>query len=250
MPTINPVALNLFGLEIRWYGIIMATAMLVGVLLAMKRAKKQGMSGDTIVDLALIVLPAAILGARLYYVAFEWQQYKGDLWHILNFREGGLAIHGGVIAAILAGIVFTRYKKLPTWTLADVAAPSVILGQAIGRWGNFINQEAHGGPTDLPWGIMIEGVRVHPTFLYESLWNLMVFSLLLVFEKKKAFEGELMLWYAVLYSMGRFWIEGLRTDSLMIGPIRTAQLLSLALIVGGSLAIALGRSRTRKRRAA
>lgn len=247
MPVINPIAFNLFGIDIRWYGILMATAMLAGVLLAMFRAKKIGISADAIVDLALVVLPAAIVGARAYYVAFEWNQYNGDLLRIINFREGGLAIHGGVMAAVLAGIIYTRWKDLPTWTLADIAAPSIILGQAIGRWGNYINQEAHGGPTDLPWGILVDGVKVHPTFLYESLWNLMVLALLLIFEKKKAFEGEILAWYAVLYSAGRFWIEGLRTDSLMIGPLRTAQLVSLALMVGGIAVIAIGRRKAKKK---
>ncbi len=246
MLAINPVALDLYGLEIRWYGIIMAFAMLSGVLLAMYRAKRIGLNPDIIVDLALVTLPSAIIGARLYYVAFEWAQYKGDIWRILNFREGGLAIHGGVIAAILAGLVFTKLKNLPSWTLADIAAPAIILGQAIGRWGNFMNQEAHGGPTDLPWGILIDGVKVHPTFLYESLWNLGVLGFLLWFEKRKAFHGELLAWYAVLYSAGRFWIEGLRTDSLMIGPLRTAQLVSLGLIVLGSLVIAIGRKHAKK----
>jgi phosphatidylglycerol:prolipoprotein diacylglycerol transferase len=240
----NPVAFELFGLEVRWYGIIMASAMLFGVLLAMYRAKKQGHHEDSIIDLALVVLPAAIVGARLYYVAFEWQYYSGNLSKIINMREGGMAIHGGVIAALVAGIFYTKFKKLPTWQYADIAAPSVILGQAIGRWGNFINQEAHGGPTDLPWGIIIDGVKVHPTFLYESIWNIMVLAFLLVYEKKKKFEGELMCWYGALYSLGRFFIEGMRTDSLMVGPFRTAQLISLAIIAFCAGIIVIGRKKS------
>lgn len=244
----NPVAFNVFGIDVRWYGILMATAMIVGVFLAVRRASKHNISENVMIDLSLVVLPAAIVGARLYYVAFEWSNYAGDWMRIINVREGGLAIHGGVLGALIAGLIYTHYKKLPSWTLADIAAPSVILGQAIGRWGNFVNQEAHGGPTDLPWGIMIDGVKVHPTFLYESFWNLIVFGLLLTFEKKKAFEGELMCWYAVLYSLGRFWIEGLRTDSLMIGPLRTAQLASLGLIVACGAIIVIGRQKSKKRK--
>ncbi|MCK8061331.1 MULTISPECIES: prolipoprotein diacylglyceryl transferase [unclassified Fusibacter] len=239
----NPVAFEVFGIAIRWYGIIMATAMLLGVVIAGYRARKNGYDENLIIDLALIALPVAVICARLYYVAFEWEHYAGDLMKIINVREGGLAIHGGVIGGVLAGVIFTKVKKVNTWKLADIAAPSIILGQAIGRWGNFVNQEAHGGPTNLPWGIMVDGVKVHPTFLYESIWNLLVFAGLLLFEKHKKFHGELMCLYVIFYSIGRFFIEGLRTDSLMIGPLRTAQMISLLLIVVCSGIIYIGRKR-------
>ncbi len=147
-----------------------------------------------------------------------------------------MAIHGGVIGGVFAGYVFCRIKKLSFPKLVDITAPSLILGQAIGRWGNFINQEAHGGPTDLPWGIMVDGVKVHPTFLYESLWNLLVFLFLIWYRKKSKVEGEIFLLYVILYSVARFFIEGLRTDSLMLGPFRVAQLISvLTIAVGGAV---------------
>ncbi len=233
----NPVAFEIFGISVRWYGIIMASAMLIGLALAIYRARPYGYKDDDIVDLAIWVLPSAVIGARLYYVIFEFERYGGDIFRMINVREGGLAIHGGVIGGVLAGYIYTRVKKLNTWELADLLMPSLILGQAIGRWGNFMNGEAHGGPTDLPWAIHVDGVAVHPTFLYESIWNLMVFVVLLKFTKKKKFDGEIVCLYMVLYSVGRFFIEGLRTDSLMIGPLRTAQLISLLLIVNGLLII-------------
>ncbi len=228
----NPIAFSVFGLDIGWYGIIIATGMLLGVVIASKRAKAVGLQEDTIIDLCLYAVPSAILGARLYYVAFSWDYYSKHPMDILKFRQGGLAIHGGIIAGVLVGYIFCRVKKLGFWQLADICAPSLILGQAIGRWGNYVNQEAHGGPTNLPWGIEVNGVKVHPTFLYESLWNFAVFFLLLYIDKKKKFEGQIFIYYLILYSVARFFIEGLRTDSLMIGPFRTAQLISLATIAG------------------
>lgn len=231
MAFINPVAFEIFGISVRWYGIIMATAMVIGVALIIKRAKPYGYTEDTIVDLALWVLPMAVIGARAYYVIFEFERYGGDFFRMINVREGGLAIHGGVLGGLLGGYLYCRKHKLNFLELADIVMPSLILGQAIGRWGNFINQEAHGGPTDLPWGIMIDGQKVHPTFLYESLWNIGVFIILLILSKKKKFDGEIVCWYLLLYSLGRFWIEGLRTDSLMIGPLRQAQMISLFFII-------------------
>ncbi len=227
----NPIAFSVFGLEIGWYGIIIATGMLLGVIIASKRAKAVGLQEDTIIDLCLYAVPSAILGARLYYVIFNWSYYSKHPVDILKFRQGGLAIHGGIIAGVLVGYIFCRVKRLGFWQLADICAPSLVLGQAIGRWGNYVNQEAHGGPTNLPWGIEINGVKVHPTFLYESLWNFGVFFLLLYIDKKKKFEGQIFLYYLILYSVARFFIEGLRTDSLMIGPFRTAQLVSVATII-------------------
>ncbi len=240
----NPVAFEIFGISIRWYGIIMASAMVIGLTLVSYRGKKYGYNGELFVDLALWVLPAAVIGARLYYVIFEFERYGGDVWRMINIREGGLAIHGGVIGGVLAGYIYTRYKGLNTWQLADLVMPSLILGQAIGRWGNFINGEAHGGATDVPWAIMVDGVSVHPTFLYESIWNLLVFVGLLKLSSIKKFDGEVVCWYMILYSLGRFFIEGLRTDSLMVGPLRVAQLISLLLIAIGSIIIVYRRKKT------
>jgi len=228
------VAFSIFGLEIRWYGLLIASAVLIGTVLALKEAKRKGVKEETLIDMLLFAVPAAIIGARAYYVIFMWDYYSKNPSQILNIRGGGLAIHGVIIAGTLVAIIFAKVRKESFWKLADIVAPSLILGQAIGRWGNFANQEAHGGPTDLPWGIMIDGVKVHPTFLYESIWNLLVFGFLLWYRRKKAtVEGEIYLLYLILYSVGRFFIEGLRTDSLMLGPFRVAQLISLAIIMSG-----------------
>lgn len=228
------VAFSIFGLEIRWYGLLIASAVLIGTILALKEAKRKGVKEETLIDMLLFAVPAAIIGARAYYVIFMWDYYSQNPSQILNIRGGGLAIHGVIIAGALVAIIFAKVRKESFWTLADIVAPSLILGQAIGRWGNFANQEAHGGPTDLPWGIIVDGVKVHPTFLYESMWNLLVFGFLLWYRRKKAtVEGEIFVLYLMLYSVGRFFIEGLRTDSLMLGPFRVAQIISLAIIALG-----------------
>ncbi|MDD2446977.1 MAG: prolipoprotein diacylglyceryl transferase [Tissierellia bacterium] len=231
----DPIAFTIFGLEVRWYGILIASAVVIGTILAIKEAKRKGISEDTILDLLLFVLPAAIIGARLHYVLFSWDNYKNNLIEILNIRGGGLAIHGAVIAGVIVGLIFAKVKKISFWELADIIAPSLILGQSIGRWGNYANQEAYGGPTDLPWAIVVDGVKVHPTFLYESIWNLLVFLFLVYYSRKMIKEdGEVFLLYIIIYSIGRLFIEGLRTDSLMFGPFRIAQLLSLASIIIGA----------------
>lgn len=241
----NPVAFEIFGLSIRWYGILLSTGIMVGILLAYFEAKRLGRNPELIIDLALWCIPAAVIGARVYYVVLEWDFYNGDFMRMINIREGGLAIHGALIAAILTGYIFTRIKKVSFWETADIVAPSIIIGQAIGRWGNFVNGEAHGGPTNLPWGIIVDGMKVHPTFLYESLWNLGVFAVLIFYRKKKKVDGELFLLYGILYSIGRFWIEGLRTDSLMFMGLRAAQLLSLAIIIIFSAILFIVRQRNR-----
>jgi len=228
---LDPIAFEVFGIAVRWYGILISSGMIIGTILALREAKRLGLDENLIIDFILVMIPSAIIGARLYYVIFDWSQYNGDVMRMINIREGGLAIHGGVIGGVIAGIIYTRVKKIDFWQLADIIAPSLILGQSIGRWGNFINQEAHGGPTDLPWGIMVDGVKVHPTFLYESIWNFAIFIFLMSYRKKKKFDGELFYIYLVLYSVGRFFIEGMRTDSLMMGPLRVAQVLSLTLIL-------------------
>lgn len=224
----NPVAFNLFGISVRWYGILISIGVVIGTILALKESKRIGIDEDTLIDLLLYAIPIALVGARVYYVIFSWDYYKNNLMEIFNFRAGGLAIHGGIIAAIIVAVVFSRKRKIDFWKVADSCAPSLILGQAIGRWGNYINQEAYGSPTDLPWGIMIDGVKVHPTFLYESMWNFLVFLFLLWYRKNKSkVSGEVFLLYLMLYSAIRFFIEGLRTDSLMMGSIRVAQLVSI-----------------------
>ncbi len=227
----DPIAFEVFGLSIRWYGILLSAGILIGILLAYREAKKLGYNPEIIIDLALWCVPMAVVGARAYYVIFEWNYYKNNLGEIINIRGGGLAIHGALIAAVATGYIITRIKKLSFWEMADIAAPSIIIGQAIGRWGNFMNNEAHGGPTNLPWGIMVDGIKVHPTFLYESVWNLLVFIFLMLYRNKKKANGEVFLLYGILYSVGRFFIEGLRTDSLYVFGMRTAQLISILTIL-------------------
>lgn len=241
----NPVAFEIFGISVRWYGILIGFGMLLGAIIAMKEAKRQGFEEETLLDILIIALPSAIIGARLYYVVFNLDLYD-TIWEAINIRSGGLAIHGGVIAAILSFYVFSRIKHLDFWKWVDIGAPSIILGQAIGRWGNFINQEAHGGETDLPWGIMVDGVKVHPTFLYESLGNFVIFFFLMSMRKKKKFDGQLFAYYMIGYSIIRFFIEGLRTDSLYLGPIRVAQLVSLIFAGLGLLMIVVNRNKTVK----
>lgn len=237
----NPIAFNLFGLPIRWYGILISLGMVIGILLASYNCKVREISYDSMMDLILVALPAAIVGARLYYVLFNLSYYLSNPGEIINIRQGGLAIHGGVLFALIAAYIYAKKKKLNFLIYADAAAPSLILAQAIGRWGNFFNQEAHGGevtkefisrfPQFIQKGMFIEGAYYHPTFLYESIWNLAVFVVLMLVLRKTTKVGVTLFTYVGLYSIGRFIIEGLRTDSLMLGPIRIAQLVSLTGVV-------------------
>jgi len=231
---IDPIAFEVFGIGIRWYGILISIGLVLGVFIAMRESARLGIDENMILDFIIFAVPVAVVCARAYYVLFNLSYYGGDIFKMINIRQGGLAIHGAVIGGAATAIVYSKYKKIKFWKLADLCAPGLILGQAIGRWGNFINKEAHGGPTDLPWAITINGVGVHPTFLYESLWNLMIFILLMGIKKKKKFDGQLFALYMMLYSLGRFFIEGLRTDSLMLGDFRIAQLVSLAMLVAGA----------------
>ena len=230
---LNKVAIELGPIAIHWYGIILGAAALAGLLLAVREGKRFGIKPDLFLDLLLYGVPSAIIMARIYYVAFQWDQYKDNFASVFEIWKGGIAIHGALIGAIIAAVVYTRIKKVSFWRIADIAAPSLIVGQMIGRWGNFINQEAHGGAVEreflsdtlrLPDWIVnqmeIESVFYHPTFLYESLWNLLGL-LLLFWLRRRPFlrAGELFMSYFIWYSIGRFFIEGLRTDSLAFhGP--------------------------------
>lgn len=228
------VAFTIFGIDVMWYGVLIATGMLIGIALAVREAKRVGISEDDVLNIAIIAIPVAIICARLYYVIFSWDYYSQNPGEIFNIRGGGLAIHGGLIGGILTGFIYAKVKKLDFFKTADAVMVGMPLAQAIGRWGNFINGEAHGGPTSLPWGIMVDGVKVHPTFLYESIWDFGIFLFIMLYmRKKKTYEGEVIVSYITLYSIGRFFIEGLRTDSLMFGPIRMAQFVSLVGVVGG-----------------
>ncbi|WP_027625223.1 prolipoprotein diacylglyceryl transferase [Clostridium lundense] len=237
----EPVAFNIFGLQIRWYGIFIATGVLLGVLLVKRNCKMKEIDFDVMFDTFFISFLIAILGARLYYVIFNFQYYKNDLWSAINIREGGLAIHGGVIFGLTAAYIYIKKKGQKFLKFADVVAPSLILAQGIGRWGNFFNGEAHGGPVTYEFikhfprfiqkGMYIEGVYYHPTFLYESIWDIVVCILLINILKRTFIDGIALFSYIGLYSLGRFFIEGLRTDSLMFGSIRMAQLISILGIV-------------------
>jgi phosphatidylglycerol:prolipoprotein diacylglycerol transferase len=231
MPTPNPIAFTIFNLEVMWYGVLIAAAMIIASVIIYKRAPIHRIPSEKTLDFIIICIPAGIIGSRLYYVLFSWENYAGDLKKIINLREGGLAIHGGLIFGFIAAGILCYLWNIRPLNILDLAAPAVALGQAIGRWGNYFNQEAHGGPTDLPWGIMVNGEMVHPTFLYESIWCLLLFIVLIVVDNNRKFEGQTFLLYGILYSLERFFVEALRTDSLMIVPLKQAQLLSAIVII-------------------
>lgn len=248
-PALDPVFLDIGPLTIYWYGLIIAFGAFLGLYIATKESDRLGLKKDLMIDLVVFAIPVSIIFARLYYVVFEWERYAdGPWWRVFAIWEGGIAIHGALIGAVLTAVIFARVKKVPFWQLADIAAPGLILGQAIGRWGNFMNQEAHGGAisestfnsfhTYLPDFIMnqmcIDGVMYHPTFLYESVWNIVVLVLLLVLRRRNPLRGEVFLSYLIAYSAGRFLIEAMRTDSLYVPgtEIRVAQLISVLIILG------------------
>lgn len=242
---IDSIALSLGPIQIHWYGVIIGVAIALGLYLVVRESNKRGLDKDLFVDLMLWAIPIAILSARAYYVIFEWDYYAQNPGQIIAIWKGGLAIHGALIGSIITAYVFTKKRNVSFWQVADITAPSLILGQAIGRWGNFMNQEAHGGEVTrafleslfLPEWIInqmyINGAYYHPTFLYESLWNILGFILLLVLRRVNLRRGEIFLTYLIWYSIGRFFVEGLRTDSLMLTEsIRMAQMISVVLIVG------------------
>ncbi|MBL7574847.1 Prolipoprotein diacylglyceryl transferase [Peptoniphilus asaccharolyticus DSM 20463] len=229
---INPVAFTIFGIEVMWYGILIAIGALSAITIANKLGKREGFKEDIIYDYAMIALLLGVVGARAYYVIFNLDYYMQHTSEILAIRNGGLAIYGGIITGVIVGIVYTKIKGIKFFKLADVIAPGLALAQGIGRWGNFVNQEAHGAPTDVTWGIMIDGVKVHPTFLYESILDVGIFIFLYFFlYNKKKFEGQIFATYGMIYGLGRFVIEGMRTDSLYFGGMRVSQIVSLLIVL-------------------
>lgn len=264
-------SITIFGFRIAFYGIIIGIGMLAGMAVAFSDAKRRGQDPDMYLDFALYAIIFSIIGARLYYVIFEWDMYKDNLLQILNLRAGGLAIYGGVIGAVLTLLVFTRIKKVSFFSMADSGVLGLITGQIIGRWGNFFNCEAFGGYTDnllamrikmslvnpsmisqelLDRQIVENGtvyIQVHPTFLYESLWNLGVLLFMLWYRKRKRFDGEMLWLYFLGYGLGRVWIEGLRTDQLKLPgtPLAVSQLLSAVLVVTAAGVIAYHRRKMR-----
>lgn len=241
---LNPsrVAFSLFGKDIYWYGIIIACGFILAVIYGMRHSKQYGLTDDHILDMLFAAVPTAIVGARLYYCIFYWELYADDPISVLYIWEGGLAIYGGVIGAVLAILVFCKIRKMPPTPFMDVGGLGLFIGQLVGRWGNFMNREAHGAVTDsfLKMGLEKNGIVTyyHPTFLYESLWNLIGFILLHFYSKRRKFDGEVFCLYAAWYGLGRAWIEGLRTDSLYLfgTGIRVSQLLA---IISSAAAIAI-----------
>jgi len=245
----NPVAFTLFGIEIMWYGILIGAGMLLGAILLYIRAPKHKIKPNRVLDALIVCIPAGIVGARLYYVMFNWGSYGGDFFKMINIRLGGLAIHGGLIFGLLAALIFCGVCRIRPLNFFDLAAPAIALAQSIGRWGNYFNSEAHGGPTNLPWAIPVHGQMVHPTFLYESIWCFLLFILLLALDNRRKFEGQIILLYGMLYSLERFFVEYLRTDSLMFGTLKQAQIMSAAIFILCLLFyLILGRTRKKRKK--
>lgn len=255
--------ISIFGFSIAYYGIVIVTGMMIAIWIAQREAKRTGQNPEQYLDLAMIGIVAGILGARIYYVIFAWDYYKDDLLSIFNIRQGGLAIYGGIIGACIAVVIYSRKKKQNFGLLMDTASMSIVFGQIMGRWGNFFNREAFGDYTNnlfamqLPvsavraneitqkmWDHVVtvngvEYIQVHPTFLYESLWNVGVLLFLFWFRKRKKFNGEVFLMYLIGYGLGRIWVEGLRTDQLLLPVVGlpVSQLLSGCLVVGCTILV-------------
>ena len=259
---INPVAFSIGDMTVAWYSLIIATGMIFAALYVWFRFKENGLSVDDLLDFALFVIPSGIVGARLYYVIFSFDHYKNNLLEIFNIRQGGLAIYGGIIAGGIAAVLVARHKKINLFKILDILAPAVMMAQAIGRWGNFMNVEAFGGPTTLPWRMcgkritdnfiykglvdikdiaLLESgeIGAHPTFLYESLWNIIgflaIYFLFVRTKKLHKINGQIFYSYLIWYGLGRFWIEGLRSDSLYLieDVIRISQLIALLSFIAG-----------------
>lgn len=255
-----PKGIRIFGFPITFYGILIAMGMIVGFCLVLWQAKKTGQNGETYLDFALYAIILSVAGARIYYVAFRWEEYKENLLLILNLRNGGLAIYGGILMAVLTAVVYCRLKKISLWLLLDTGCIGLTAGQIIGRFGNFFNKEAFGGYTDhlfamaIPWNEavlsmsdqaiermapLVENgmIQVHPTFLYEALWNLGLLCILLVYTRHKKFHGDLFWIYIGGYGLGRLWIEGLRTDQLFLWgtEIPASQLLAFFMVIFGTI---------------
>lgn len=252
---LDKVAMTIFGQEIYWYGVLIGLGIFLAMMLMCHEAKRTGQNPDNYIDLLLIALVVGFAGARIYYVAFSWDNYKDDLMKIFAMREGGIAIYGGVIAGALAVLGYSKVKKKNFWILTDTLVPSLILGQAIGRWGNFINREAFGDYTDgffamryqlsqvrigdvsekaLNNAVIVDGmsyIQVHPTFLYESVWNFATLIFLLWLTRNKKFHAQVTAMYLIAYGIGRFWIEGLRTDQLQFAGVAVSQVVAIITIV-------------------
>lgn len=261
---IDQVAFSIFGIEVYWYGVLISLGMVLCVVLGMLHSKKNKFSSDLVFDVILVSLPCAIVGARLYYVLSEWEMYSGDLIKIFDTRSGGLAVYGGILGAFIGTLIMCKIRKIPFSAVVDFCVVYIPLGQAIGRWGNFFNQECFGTTTTLPWGMKSSEVEsylrlyfpdldstmaVHPTFFYEFLATITIFFILLYVRKYSKHAFESMAVYMILYGVARFFIEGLRTDSLYIGDtgIRTSQLFSAVLVVSGVIYLVVAYKKNIKR---
>ncbi len=254
---LNPIAWQLGPFKIHWYGVIIASGVVIALWLAVHEGKRQGIPEDDFYDYLLWALPIAIICARIYYVIFQWSYYQHHPDEIIAIWDGGIAIYGAILGGLIVMIIFCRHRFIPIWTMLDVVSPTVILAQGIGRWGNFMNQEAFGKITTkvalqaqhLPgWMVQqmnIQGAYRVPTFLYESVWDVTGFILLVLLRRHRQFfkQGEVFLAYVGWYAAGRLVIEGMRTDSLMLGPVRISQLLSIVLLIGAIVIVVWRRFR-------
>ncbi|OFI48313.1 prolipoprotein diacylglyceryl transferase [Floricoccus tropicus] len=241
--TINPIAFSLGPIQIHWYALFITLGAVLAVVLAMREAPRKNIKPDDILDFILMAFPISIIGARLYYVIFEWSYYSKHLSEIFAIWNGGLAIYGGLITGLIVLIIYCYYKFINVYDFLDVISPGIFLAQAIGRWGNFVNQEAFGKAVDnlnyLPKFIQnqmfIDGQYRVPTFLYESIWNLIGFIIIIILRRRPKFmrRGQIFAFYLIWYGIGRFFIEGMRTDSLMLGPIRVSQIVSILILLAG-----------------
>ncbi|MBU7003587.1 prolipoprotein diacylglyceryl transferase [Pediococcus pentosaceus] len=258
---LNPIAFNLGGIQVHWYGIIIASAVVLATILAVQEAKRRRIDPDSIYDLILWALPVAIITARMYYVIFEWGYYQNHVDEIVRVWDGGIAIYGALIGAGIVVYLFCRANWIPVWLMLDIIAPVLIMAQGIGRWGNFMNQEAFGRITSLAFlqslhlphfinqQMLIDGAYRQPTFLYESLWDILGFIVLMSLRHKKHLfkQGEVFLSYVIWYAFGRFFVEGMRTDSLMLLGIRVSQWLSVILFIGAIGILVFRRKSMRER---
>ena len=251
---LSPVMFTVGQSPVYWYGVLIAIAAVIGVALTSHLAKERNIPQEHILNLALIIIPSSVIGARLFHVAFSWDQYGGNLLEIFAIRHGGLAIHGAILAGILSGYLYVRKQKLDFWRLGDLIVPALALGQAIGRWGNFFNREAYGTPVTLEFisrfpafiqrQMYIGGQYCHPAFLYESVCDFLIFIYLIYKNKRSEYPGQVFLSYLILYSIARFFIEAIRTDSFMLGGFRVAQITSVILL---ATAVWLMRIRSKKK---
>ena len=242
---INPVAFSVFGRDIAWYGMFVTLGILSGIFYAFWRGQKNnGIDTDDMMDVAFFSIPAAIIGARLYYVVFNLKHFP-TFYSIIEIWNGGIAVYGGIIFGLLAAFLVCKFKKLSILKVFDSTAPAIMLGQIIGRWGNFTNMEAYGSKTTLPWRMSVESAsvryaEVHPAFLYECLWNLVGFIIINILYKKKKFDGQIFLMYITWYGFGRMLIESLRIDSLYLGSFRISQVVGLLCFIVGTILLVLG----------